>query len=161
MKKNILTGILLLVVTCVFSQKKMPNVFLNTLNSKSINIIKESKKNKIVVLSFWATWCVSCVNELDAINDLYKSWQNKVDVKLIAISVDDSRTQKRIRPLVFGKDWRYDVLIDDNQVLKRALNISVIPHTIIIKDSKIVYRHTGYTPGYENDLLKKIISFSE
>ena len=52
----------------------------------------------IVVLSFWATWCVPCINELDAISEVYEEWVDETQVKLIAIATDDTRTKKRIRP---------------------------------------------------------------
>ena len=75
---------------------------------------------------------------------------------MYAISVDDSRTVKRVKPLINGKDWDYEVLFDTNNDLKRALGSSTIPLTLIIKNGKIVYRHSGYVPGFEDDLFEEI-----
>ncbi|RUA09712.1 MAG: TlpA family protein disulfide reductase [Flavobacteriia bacterium] len=139
-----------------FGQKTIPNTEVTTLNGKKAKLYDQISKDKITILSFWATWCVPCINELDAISEIYEEWQDDLNVEIIAISIDDSRSKKRIKPLINGKGWEYKVLIDKNQALKRALNISVIPHVIVLKDSKILYRHTGYTPGAEEELYKKI-----
>ena len=67
-------------------------------------------------------------------SDVYDEWQEDLNIELIAISTDDSRTQKRIKPMVNGKGWEYKILLDKNQELKRALNISAIPHTLVLKE---------------------------
>ena len=141
-----------------FSQITIPNINLNTLSGKSVKIQDEISKDKITILSFWASWCVPCINELDAISEVYEDWQEDFNMELIAISTDDARTQKRIRPMVNGKGWPYKILLDKNQELKRALNISTIPQIIILKDSKIIYIHSGYSPGVEDefyDIIKE------
>ncbi|CAI8286401.1 MAG: Thiol-disulfide oxidoreductase ResA [Polaribacter sp. SA4-10] len=157
MKKIIFLSFLLVSTTC-FSQKIIPNINLTTLKGKSVSLESQLSKDKITVLAFWATWCVPCINELDAINDVYEDWQEETSVDIIAIATDDSRTQKRIKPMVNGKGWEYQILLDKNQELKRALNITLIPHVIVLKGNEILYRHTGYAPGAEDelyDIIKK------
>ena len=156
--KPFLFVVCFLCYNAAFSQTTIPNITLNTLNGKSIKIQDEISKDKITILSFWASWCVPCINELDAISEIYEDWQEDFNIELIAISTDDARTQKRIRPMVNGKGWPYKILLDKNQELKRALNISTIPQIIILKDSKIIYIHSGYSPGVEDefyDIIKE------
>jgi thiol-disulfide isomerase/thioredoxin len=159
MKKTTILITLILTSGLLLAQN-VPNINLKNLNGKSINIQKISKSKNIKVLAFWATWCVPCINELDAISEVYEDWQDETNVELIAISTDDSRTKKRIRPLVNGKDWEYEILLDDNQDLKRALNISVLPHLMVVKNGKIVYRKTSYTPGSEDELYDIIQKYA-
>jgi thiol-disulfide isomerase/thioredoxin len=157
MKKIIFISFLLVSTTC-FSQKIIPNINLTTLKGKSVSLESQLSNDKITVLAFWATWCVPCINELDAISDVYEDWQEETSVDIIAIATDDSRTQKRIKPMVNGKGWEYQILLDKNQELKRALNITLIPHVIVLKGNEILYRHTGYAPGAEDelyDIIKK------
>ena len=142
-----------------FSQDVMPNIYLKTLNGKSVNTNTTFNKNGLTIYSFWATWCVPCINELDDINKEIEKWK-KTNVKIIAISTDDSRTKRRIRPLVSGKNWGFNVLLDENQDLKRALNINGMPHTVVTKGKKIIYRKIGYKPGEENDLYEFILKNS-
>ena len=104
MKKYTIFITLMLTGGLLFAQN-IPSITLKNLNCKSINVQKLSKSKNVKVLAFWATWCVPCINELDAISEVYEDWQDETNMELIAISTDDSRTKKRIRPLVNGKDW--------------------------------------------------------
>lgn len=160
MKKLALTIALLFFVT-TYSQKKIPNTALITLKGKTVKLHKELQKDNVTILSFWATWCVPCINELDAINEVYEDWKKETNVKIIAVSIDDSRTKRRIKPLVNGKDWNYRILIDKSQELKRALNISLVPYIIVLKGNVIVYKKSGYTPGSEEQLYKIIKKLSK
>ena len=142
------------------SQSDLPNVNLKTLTGKSTSIKKIAQKNELIIISLWATWCVPCKNELDAVAEVYDEWVSETDVVYYAVSIDDSRTSKRIKPMVNGKDWEFEILLDENSDLKRAFGVSTVPYTTIIKNSRIVYKHTGYTPGYEDELYNQLLKFS-
>lgn len=156
--KFLLFSLILLFGNIVLAQKEVPDVKLETLENKSIDIKEETNKG-IYLLSFWATWCAPCINELDAIADVYEDWVEETNVKLIAISIDDSRTSSKVKTLLNGKGWEYDILLDKNQNFKRALNISNIPYVVLVKDGKIQYEHSSYSPGQEDlifDEIKKV-----
>lgn len=137
--------------------QEIPNLTLKNIEGEYI-VLKDLVKDdsSLKVFSFWATWCVPCINELDSINEVYGTWQEETNVEIIAVSIDDSRTSKRIRPLVNGKGWKYQILLDSNQDFKRALNISTVPYLIVVKNGEIVFRHSGYNPGDEEQLLEVI-----
>lgn len=159
--KTRITLLLLLVSFLSFAQDNVPNTDLTTLDGKKTNLIEASSKNEgLTIVSLWATWCVPCLKELDAISEVYEDWQDETNVSLIAVSIDDSRTVKRVKPLINGKAWDYEILLDTNNDLKRALNAATVPLTILIKDGKIVYSHSGYTPGAENELYEKVKEYS-
>ena len=150
---KIIVSIALISCGLLYSQD-LPNIALKNLEGTTVNVQELSNSKDVKILAFWATWCVPCINELDAISEVYEDWQDETNVELIAISTDDSRTKKRIRPLINGKDWNYTVLLDDNQELKRALNISILPHVLIVKNGEILFRKTSYTPGSEDELYE-------
>lgn len=140
----------------LFSQE-LPNISLQNIEGKSVSLKSDFiEADKIYVFSFWATWCGPCVNELDEMNDLQEDWKKNINVEIVAVSVDDSRTQKRVKPLVKGKEWSYNVLLDTNQDFKRAMSIANVPYTIVVKNGKIVYIQNGYVPGSEKDLYEKL-----
>jgi peroxiredoxin len=153
MKKTILFYLLFLNALATYSQKQMPNVNLVDNNNETFNVKNDfNEKDKLYVFAFWATWCVPCLNELDAINEHYAAWKEELNIELVAVSIDDSRTQKRVKPLLNGKKWTYSILLDTNQDLKRALSIANVPYTLVVKNQKIVYIHNGYSQGAEIEL---------
>ncbi len=160
MRKNALFLFVLFVGFTTFAQKTIPNLTLKNLDGKSVSLT-ELSKDKTLVFSFWATWCGPCVNELDAIAEQYEDLQDEKGFELIAVSVDDSRTKARVKPLVNGKNWDYQVLLDTNQEFKRKMNISTVPFVMIVKNGKIVYSHSGYTPGSEEELVEKFVEFKK
>ncbi|WP_321251684.1 TlpA disulfide reductase family protein [Psychroserpens sp.] len=145
----------------LIAQDVLPKMQVETLDGDNIELSSISENDQLVVVSLWATWCVPCKNELDAISEVYDDWVDETNVKLYAISVDDARTVKRVRPLVSGKGWEFDILLDTNSDLKRQLNAPTIPVTLLVKNNKILFRHSGYTPGSEDELYEKIKEFSK
>jgi len=153
--KTSLSILFILLSVSSLSQNIVPNTKLKNLESEFIYTNDVLTENNFYIVSFWATWCIPCINELDAIVDIYEELE-KDNIEVIAISTDDARTKKRVRPMINGKDWNFKILLDENHDLKRALNIVGIPHTIITKGTKIIYRRIGYSPGEEIDLFEFI-----
>jgi peroxiredoxin len=143
------------------AQSRLPSIELKTLSGQLVSTEKISSQHDLMVISLWATWCVPCKNELDAVSEVYEDWIEETNVKYFAISIDDSRTSKRIKPMIDGKGWEFEILLDENSELKRAFGVSTVPFTIIVKDGVVVYKHTGYTPGYEEELYEELLKFSE
>ena len=135
----------------------MPNIELNAISGESVNLSTDfNEVDKLYVFSFWATWCAPCINELEAMHKKYATWKETLNVEIIAVSIDDSKTQKRVKPFLNGKGWTYKVLLDANQELKRALSIVNVPYTIVVKNNKIVYITNGYSQGAEEELYIKL-----
>ncbi len=149
---------LLLVANLSFAQQEFPSVDLKSLESEIISTSSFNEQDKLYVFSFWATWCAPCIQELEAISEVYADWKTQINVELIAVSTDDSRTQKRVKPLINGKGWEYKVLLDTNQDSKRKLSIANIPYLVVVKNGKIVFIQNGHTPGAEDELLAKLKS---
>jgi peroxiredoxin len=79
--------------------------------------------------------------------------EDDVNLKVLAVSIDDTRNSSRVAPLVEGQGWEYTVLLDENQDLKRNLGIVNVPFTLVLNaKGEIVWKHSGYTPGAEEDL---------
>ncbi len=157
MKKNILIALLILGVNALYAQDKLPSVDVKKMSGETFNTSKISNDGKPIVIDFWATWCKPCVQELSAIADVYEEWQKETGVKIIAVSIDDARNSARVLPFVNARGWNYDILLDANADLKRAMNVGDIPHTFLINGKgEIVWQHASYAPGDENELYEKI-----
>lgn len=150
------------ITSTVFAQKTLPDVTIQELSGKKVNIQDYAGNDKVTVLSFWATWCVPCKKELDNIAEYYEDWQEDYNMELVAISVDNARSITKIKTVVDSKGWEYEILSDKNSDLKRALNFQAVPYTIVVDtEGNIVYRHDGYVEGDEyelEDVLKKLNS---
>lgn len=156
MKRFLLFSLLFIGFTCFSQQKKLPNASVKNLSGAAVSLSQFNKTDQPVIISFWATWCGPCINELSAIHNVYEKWQEELGVRLIAVSIDDARTKKRVKPLVSGKGWKYEVLLDENHDIKRALNVINVPYTMVVYKGEVIFEHSNYTPGSENEMYKVI-----
>ena len=128
--KKILISLLLLVSTISFAQiKNLPNVDVKKIDGSSFNFKNIDNNGNPIVISFWATWCKPCTKELNNIAEVYEDWQDETNVKLVAVSIDDRRSQSKVAPYVNSSGWEYEIYIDPNSDLKRAMGVSTVPHT--------------------------------
>jgi thiol-disulfide isomerase/thioredoxin len=150
------------IITADAQNKSFPKIDLKTLDNTIINTSSFDNEGKLMVVSFWATWCKPCIKELSTIAEEYEDWQDETGVKIIAISIDDSRNISKVKPKVNAELWDYEVYCDPNSDLKRALGINTVPHTFIINDKmEILWQHSGYKDGDEIELYEKIVQLSK
>jgi peroxiredoxin len=141
----------------LFSQSKIPNIQVKTLEGKSVSINDYIRDGKPTIISFWATWCSPCKRELDAIKEVYSEWEDKYGVQLVAVTIDDARSLTKVRPMVEEKNWKYIILSDANRDLMKSLNVTTVPHSFLLDGSgNIVWIHNGYTAGDEFELEEQI-----
>ena len=159
MKKTFayLSIILLLASFIGSDNRKIPSVQVQTLEGKNMNTSGFSNDGKPMIISFWATWCSPCKNELNAVADVYDDWKKETGVKLIAISIDDSKSSSKVAPYVNGKGWDYECYLDVNSDFKRAMNVNMPPHTFIVDGSgNIVWQHVGFKEGDEDKYIEVV-----
>ena len=141
----------------MFTEKTLPAITLTDINGKKVNVADLGKNGKIVVFSFWATWCIPCKKELSEIDKVYEEWQKKYNLEVVAVSIDDSRSSAKVKTYVNGEGWTYQVLLDVNSDLKRAMGIQSVPFTALVdQKGNIVYTHNSYVEGDELELEKQI-----
>ena len=153
--KKLMFLMLALFVGVSASAQTLPDVKVENQEGKVISI-RDLVDGTPMIISFWSTTCKPCIAELNAINESLYEWVEEVDMKVIAVSVDDARTLNRARSQ--GNNWEDLICVyDKNQDLKRAMNVNLTPHAFVV-DGKgnIVYSHSGYTPGSEIELFEKI-----
>jgi peroxiredoxin len=112
-------------------------------------------KGKVVVLSFWATWCGPCKEEMPHLQEMYTKME-KEGLALLSISTDDARSASKVKPYIMKMGYSFPVLLDRDATVIGAYNPSkTLPYTVVI-DSKgeVAKRISGYNPGDEVELQK-------
>jgi len=152
----------LIVLSAQAVQAQLPKITLKDIQGKAVQTDTLSNGGKPFIIDFFATWCKPCNRELDAISEVYADWQEETGVKIYAVSIDQAQNINKVKPLVDNHGWEYEVLLDPNGDLKRALGIQMIPYVLIV-DGKgnIVYKHNGYTDGAEEELIEKVRELSQ
>ena len=158
MKRYLIITILMLTCSAGSIFAQLPAVTLRTIDGDNVRTDTLRNNGKPFIIDFFATWCKPCNRELDAISEVYEDWQQETGVKLFAISIDQAQNINKVKPLVDNHGWEYDILLDPNGDLKRALGIQMIPFVLVCDgEGKIVYKHNGYTDGCESELIDKVL----
>lgn len=155
--KNWILLLVLLTAFCAPIKAQLPQITLKSIDGKSVRLDTISNNDKPIIVSFFATWCKPCNRELSAINEVYDEWQKETGVKLVAISIDQAQNVNKVKPLVDANGWKYEVLLDPNGEVRRAVGAQMIPFVLVLdKNKNIVYKHSGYADGSENELYEKV-----
>lgn len=156
MKKLVFAALALLVTSVAMAQ--IPSVKVEDGKGNVFNTSELVDGETPMIISFWAVTCKPCIRELDAIAELYPDWIEEANFRVVAVSTDDARFTAQARSLAEGHGWSdYTLVYDKNGDFKRAMNVQFTPQVYVVdKDGKIVYSHTGYTPGGEYELFEQI-----
>lgn len=117
----------------------------------------ESKRDKVILLNLWATWCGPCrfeIPELQTIHDKYAPRGFEV----IGVSVDESGVES-VRDFVKEHDMTYPVVLDAEGKLANVFQTSVLPTSVIIdRSGKIVWKKFGAIMPNDQELIRAIES---
>lgn len=141
--------------------QQLPDVKVENRDGKMISV-RELVGEKPLIICYWSITCKPCIQEMMSILDQIEDWREEADFEVVAVSVDDARLKPtaKAKARVFDND--FICLYDYNQALKRAMNVSLTPHSFVVDAAgDIVYSHTGYTPGSEQELIDKVIEISK
>jgi cytochrome c biogenesis protein CcmG/thiol:disulfide interchange protein DsbE len=157
----------ILVVLCCMAFRipdatKLPSVEVKAMNGKRVNTSDINNDGKPLVIVVWEVTCKPGIKELNAISREYKNWKSTTGVKVVAISVDESRNASQVQSLWVSRGWEFESYLDPNQMFKRAMNIPVCPYVFIIDGhGDIVWQKGGYGPGDEKVIYDVVLKTSK
>ena len=106
-------------------------------------------RGKVVLIDFWATWCIPCKLAMPHIEQLYKANKDK-GLEVMAITADDS---PKVLDFLTHMDISFPTYVDDGSKASTAFNVLNLPTTYVIgKDGKIAYSTIGSSPTVEKDI---------
>jgi thiol-disulfide isomerase/thioredoxin len=102
---------------------------------------------KVVVVNFWATWCVPCISEIPGFNRLHRELASK-GVVLLGVSMDEEGAE-RVRPFLKKHPIDYTVVLG-SPGLSDQYRLDELPVTLVFDPSgKQVRRFEGFAPAAE------------
>ena len=149
-------SIVFLILSVVFAQSTIPNAKVRLLNNETIDL--HELTGDVSFVSFWGTWCIPCIKEMDVLSEFIEEYDDKVSV--ILINTDDPGKVGKVKSFVNSKKYLkgdiYHIVMDYNQKLSRRFNAQPIPLSFIVENNNIIYRKRGFIPGDENIFKKEL-----
>ncbi len=159
--KKILCLLCFVMAAITVSAQQLPDVKVENAQGKVVSV-RSLAQGKPMIISYWSIACKPCIQELNAINDALADWKSEADLEVIAVSVDDARLKASAKAIAQSRGWEFICLYDQNQELKRAMNVSLTPQSYVVDgQGNIIFSHSGYTPGSEQLLFDKIVELKK
>ena len=149
--KQMVAALLLASAAPAFAGEAASDFTLRDVNGSDLTL--SGLKDKVVVLSFWATWCGPCKEEMPHLQKMYD--EHKDDgLVVLSISTDDARSASRVKPYIKKMGYTFPVLLDRDSTVIGTYNPSkTLPYTVVIdRKGEVVRRTSGYNPGDETEL---------
>ena len=121
---------------------------LRDINNKEVSL--SDFKGKVILLSFWATWCAPCKVEMKHLNVMYEEHKDDGFV-VLSVSSDDARTTSQVKPYIKRKRYNFPVVLDKKSTVTLSYNpMKTLPYGVLIgRDFSVVKHYSGYSPGDE------------
>ena len=115
----------------------LANSPFNTLDGAAISTA--DWKGKVVVLNYWATWCIPCRSEIPEFNKMHQDLASK-GVEIVGISMDGDDASGTVKEFLKQNPMQYTVGLGTGEV-ETALPITIV----LDKNGKTVQRFDGFT----------------
>ena len=140
----VLAAVLLTAVLPGAAATKMPAFALeDVITGKEIS--SNSFAGKSLLVTFFATWCPPCIQEIPTLIDVQNEFGPK-QFSVIGLSVDQNGS-KVVKQLVERKKINYPVMMADNSVTREFGGVYGIPTTFLVNTrGNVVKKYTGYIP---------------
>jgi len=88
--------------------------------------------DKLVILNFWATWCVPCTDEMPTLEALWKDYRAR-GLVVLGVSVDRGGPRALLEPYVRNLALTFPILLDPDGKTASAWRVTALPATFVVK----------------------------
>lgn len=143
------------------NKRSLPDFTLETTEGDRFRL-SDHVGSKVIVMSFWATWCNPCMAELPHLDEIYQEEKDK-GLLIVAVAMDEPGTVSEVGPTAARLGLTMPVVLDtDQRAVRLYNNTRDAPRTVVIdRKGNVVRSSPGYNPGDEQKLhaeVKKLLA---
>lgn len=117
-----------------------PDVALPTLSGETIRLV--DLRGKVVLLNFWATWCVPCRTEMPVLETLYQRYRDR-GLEVLAVNMDKLSTAG-VEAFLTEVEVTFGIVLDPHWATARAYRVLGLPTSYLIdRAGNVVVREVG------------------
>jgi peroxiredoxin len=131
-----------------------------TLNGQALSLV--DYRGKVVMINFWATWCIPCRVEMPSMENLYEKYKGK-GFEILAVSGGEG--QSVVQPFTENLKLSFPIVLDEQFEVHGRYEVSAIPSTFLVdKSGVITHRFFGavdWDDDQSSELIGKLIRSKE
>lgn len=138
----------------IFSQS-YNDFTLQDLNNNDVTLSKLLEKGPVLV-SFWATWCSPCKEEMKKLQPIYEKYKDQ-GFTYLAVNNDNQKSIAKAKSYINANGYSFPVVLDTDKQIFEAYSGIGLPYSLLIdQNKKIVAKHLGYVTGDEDKIEQEI-----
>jgi len=132
--------------------KRAEDFSLNTPGSGKFRLFDHH--GQVVLINFWATWCPPCLEEMPAMERLYRQHRDG-GFTLVAVSVDAD--SKLVAPFLTARKFSFPVALDPSMNMANTYGVRALPSSFIVaRDGTLAALAIG-PRHWDNDAAHSLI----
>ena len=149
----VLSGLLATFAWAGAASGPAPGFTLKSREGKDVSLA--SLKGQVVLVNFWASWCVPCRDEMPHLEALYETYKS-LGFTLVAVNVESDPANAK-KWLAENGPVTFPVLLDTKNEVSKLYHVETMPSTVVVaKDGTMRFVHHGYKAGYEGDYQNEV-----
>lgn len=135
----------LFIVCAVASAKEAPNFRAETTTGDRVSLKESLKPGRALLVCFWATWCVPCMEELRTVGEKLKA-DPALPLDVIAVNVDTAETTSDVKPMVRSMGFKFPVVLDPkHEIFAKYQDAKTLPYSVLVAPTgEIAHVFNGY-----------------
>jgi len=156
MKKLTIVFILLVMFTARSFAQSYNDFTLPDLDGNDVTLSKYLEKGPVLI-SFWATWCTPCKDEMKKLQPIYEKYKDQ-GFTYIAVNQDNQKSVSKVKSFISANGYTFPVVLDIEKAVFEAYSGIGMPYSLIIdKNKNIVAKLLGFVPGDEKKIEQEVV----
>ncbi len=127
-------SVCVLLLSCTPAQQEVsqpaPDFSLTSLSGSQVSLVEQ--QGKVVLLNFWASWCVPCLKEFPFLQQLQQDYAEQGFI-VLAVNVDQDKEEAL--QWLKTKSVTFTVLFDSDSMVRQSYNVQGMPTSILVDAS--------------------------
>jgi peroxiredoxin len=132
--------------------KSAPDFSMVTLKGETISLADLRGKN--VLINSWVTWCVPCMEELQALENIHQAYQG-TDFVVLSVNGIEQDNLPEVEAAVAEFNLTYPVALDEGDAFWQAYRVRFLPTSFFVDENGII-RQIKFGGDSEEDFLLAI-----
>jgi peroxiredoxin len=87
------------------------------------------QRGKVVLVNFWATWCPPCLEEMPAMERL---WRRHKDAGFVLVAISLDADPKKVPPFVGARKFSFPVALDPRMAIAETYGVRALPSSFVV-----------------------------
>lgn len=117
---------------------RMPDYTVTDPHTRDSISLRDRYKGSVTLVNIWATWCVPCLTEMPAMEEVYRTYKDR-GFRIAAVSVDEGADDE-VNEFTSNLGLTFDILHDRSGAIQKVYQTTGVPESFLVNSEGIIVR---------------------